>query len=103
MAAGKYCPSLTDAERDMMQFARIVVRDATAVTSVEIDVLRKHGFTDPEIFDIVATAAGRAFFTKVLDGLGVELDASFNRLNQEFRESVAAATRSGSSVHTPTG
>jgi uncharacterized peroxidase-related enzyme len=103
MAAGKYCPSLTDAERAMMQFARIVVRDATAVTSVEIDVLRKHGFTDPEIFDIVATAAGRAFFTKVLDGLGVELDASFNRLNQEFRESVAAATRSGSSVHTPTG
>jgi alkylhydroperoxidase family enzyme len=101
MAAGKYGPSLANAERAMMQFARIIARDATSVTSKDVDVLREHGFADAEIFDIVATAAGRAFFTKLLDGLGVELDASFNRLDQGFRDSVAAATRSGSGANAP--
>lgn len=94
MAAGKHVPSLTDAERAMMQLARRVARDATSVGASDIDSLREHGFTDAEIFDIVATAAGRAFFTKILDGLGVELDESFNKLNQAFRDSVAAMTRS---------
>jgi uncharacterized peroxidase-related enzyme len=102
MAAGKFGPSVTDAERAMMQFARVVARDATAVTSMEIEALREHEFTDAEIFDIVATAAGRAFFTKVLDGLGVELDASFNRLDQNFLDAVAAATHSAAGAHAPT-
>lgn len=94
MAAGKFGPAVTDAERAMMQFARSIARDATSIDSNHVDTLKKHGFTDAEIFDIVATAAGRAFFTKILDGLGVELDASFNKLDQSFRDSVAVATRS---------
>lgn len=103
MATGKYGPSVTEAERAMMQFARIVARDATSVTSKDVDVLREHGFADAEIFDIVATAAGRAFFTKLLDGLGVDLDASFNKLSPAFRDSVAAATRSTAGARVPTG
>jgi uncharacterized peroxidase-related enzyme len=94
MAAGKYGPSLTDAERAMMKFARRVARDATSIGAGDVENLREHGFADAEIFDIVATAAGRAFFTKILDGLGVELDASFSKLDPSFRESVAAVTRS---------
>lgn len=93
MAAGKHVASLTDAEQAMMQFARRVARDATSVRASDVEPLREHGFTDAEIFDIVATAAGRAFFTKVLDGLGVQLDASFKKLDPSFRDSVAAVTR----------
>ena len=37
---------------------------------------------------MVATAAGRAFFTKMLDALGVEPDSAFMSLDPEFREKV---------------
>ena len=36
----------------------------------DIDALRAHGFTDAEIFDLAATAAPAAFFSKLLDALG---------------------------------
>jgi hypothetical protein len=103
MAAGKFGPSLTEAERAMMQFARRVARDASSITSADVDTLKEHGFKDAEIFDIVATAAGRAFFTKILDGLGVELDDSFTKLDASFRDAVASATRSAAGAHAPTG
>jgi uncharacterized peroxidase-related enzyme len=77
---------VTDAEKAMMRFARQVARDASRVTSGEVAVLRSHGFTEEEIFDIAATAAARAFFTKVLDSLGVEADASFLEMEQTLRE-----------------
>ena len=47
--------------------------------------MRTHGFTDDEIFDIVATAAGRAFFTKLVDALGAEPDSSYLALDDAFR------------------
>ena len=89
MAEGGEVPGLTEAERAMMAFARKVARDATTVTPADADGLRAHGFSDAEIFDIVATAAGRAFFTKLLDGLGVLGDAPFGTMDAAF---VAALT-----------
>ena len=89
MAAGGEVPGLTEAERAMMAFARKVARDATTVSPADADGLRAHGFSDAEIFDIVATAAGRAFFTKLLDGLGVLGDAPFGAMDAAF---VAAMT-----------
>ena len=38
------------------------------------------------MFDIAALAAGRAFLTKLLDGLGVEPDSAWKSLNADFRE-----------------
>jgi hypothetical protein len=38
------------------------------------------------VFDIAATAAGRAFFAKLLDALGVEPDSPFLALESELRE-----------------
>jgi hypothetical protein len=72
----------------MMLFARRIARDASKITMHDVGLLRKHAFTDAEIFDIVATAAGRAFFTKILDGLGVTTDASFMRLDKSFRDAL---------------
>ena len=69
----------------MMSFAEKVVRDATAVTQADIDGLRKHGFSDPEIFDITATATARSFFSKTLDALGAEPDVSYMDLQGPVR------------------
>ena len=80
--------TVTDAEKAMMHFARQVAGDASRITSGDVEVLRSHGFTEEEIFDIAATAAARAFFTKVLDSLGVEVDASFLKMEQTLNKSL---------------
>lgn len=72
----------------MMSFARRVAQDATAITSGEIARLKQHGFTDAEIFDIAATAAARAFWTKVIEALGVEADAPFRAMDYELRKAL---------------
>jgi hypothetical protein len=70
----------------MIIFARQVARDASSIMPEDVGVLKTHGFTDAEIFDIAATAAGRAFFTKLLDALGVQPDESFMKIDRSFRD-----------------
>jgi uncharacterized peroxidase-related enzyme len=77
--------ALSDADHVMLRFTRQVVKDASRVTSGLVAQLKAHGFSDAEIFDIAATAAGRAFFTKLLDALGVEPDSSTLELDESFR------------------
>lgn len=78
---------LSAAEIAMVAFARLVARDATAVTETEVARLKERGFGDDEIFDIAATAAARSFFTKVLDGLGARPDtaAAYMALDESLR------------------
>lgn len=68
-------PTLSDAELALLRFARRVARDAAQVDALDIAALRGHGYADAEIFDIAAAAAARAFFTKLLDAMGVLADA----------------------------
>jgi len=63
-----------------------VVVDATSVTQADIDRLRSLGLTDSDILDVVLAAAARCFFSKVLDGLGVEADAKYSALDPELQE-----------------
>lgn len=76
---------LGEAEQAIVRFTRQVVRDASRVTSGLVGQLKKHGLSDAEIFDIAAAAAGRAFFAKLLDALGVEPDSSLLELDVSFR------------------
>lgn len=85
IAAGKFDDTLTEAEQAMVRFARQVAKDASRVTAGQVQTLKEIGYTDADIFDIAATAAGRAFFTKVLDALGVEPDSPFLALDDELR------------------
>ncbi len=89
IAKGKFEGTLTDAEAALVRFARQIAKDASRVTSGQVQALKMHGYDDAEIFDVAATAAGRAFFTKVLDALGVEPDAPFRGLEPSFREPLA--------------
>lgn len=85
IAAGRFDGILDEAEQAMVRFARQVARDASRVTAEMVATLKDSGFTDAEVFDIAATAAGRAFFTKVLDALGVEPDSPFLAIDESFR------------------
>ncbi|APE29600.1 peroxidase [Halomonas aestuarii] len=80
--------TLSAAEREMMALAAKVADDAAGVTQADIDRLRALGIGDDEIFDIVAVAAARAFFTKVLDGLGAQADVAYRELAPELREAL---------------
>lgn len=89
IAAGKFDGVLDEGEAALVRFARQVAKDASRITSGQVQALKDLGYSDAEIFDVAAAAAGRAFFTKVLDALGVEPDAPFHRLEAAFREPLA--------------
>lgn len=86
LANGGFVEAITPLERAAMRFARQIARDAAAVTASQVDDLRALGLSDAEIFDIAAVAAGRAFFAKLLDALGVMPDSPFLALDQALRE-----------------
>lgn len=89
IASGKETESLTDAEIAIMAFARKIARDASKITRGDVEALTKiHGLSDEDVFDIVAIASARCFFTKILDALGSEPDVSFMQLDSEFRQSL---------------
>ena len=72
----------------MMAFSRKVARGAYLVTSADVDELKKHGFTDGEVFDIAAAVGARAFWTNVIESLGVEPEPPFLELENEFRKTL---------------
>ncbi|HEX7037129.1 MAG TPA: peroxidase-related enzyme [Pseudomonadales bacterium] len=76
---------LTPAERAMVRYARKVARDASSVTADDVAELKAQGLTDAEIFDIAAMAAGRAFLSKLVDGLGAEPDAAYLEVDEGLR------------------
>jgi uncharacterized peroxidase-related enzyme len=89
MARGASPASLTAAEAAMMAFARKVARGAFAIAPADVTELKKHGFTDAEVFDIAATVAARAFWTGVIESLGVEPEPSLLELEPEFKRTLA--------------
>jgi uncharacterized peroxidase-related enzyme len=88
LARGEIPPSLSAAEGALMRFARAVARDASSITAGDVAELKRHGYSDAEVFDIVATAAGRAFFTGVIESLGVATDAPLRSLDAGLRDAL---------------
>jgi uncharacterized peroxidase-related enzyme len=66
--------TLDEQDRAVYRFAAKVATDAASVEQDDVDQLRAVGLSDAEIADVVYAAAARSFFTKVLDGLGAQLD-----------------------------
>jgi uncharacterized peroxidase-related enzyme len=74
VAADPSAAALDAVDRAVIEFATKVASDAAAVTPDDVQRLRGHGLTDAEIADVVFATAARAFFTTVLDALGVQAD-----------------------------
>jgi uncharacterized peroxidase-related enzyme len=72
----------------VMDLADKVAQDATMVTQADVDALRAHGLSDAEIFDVIAAAAARCFFSKVLDAVGAQPDARYAELDAPLRETL---------------
>jgi uncharacterized peroxidase-related enzyme len=85
IAQGGTPPSLTEAEAVMLEFSRKVARGASTIAADDVEELKKHGFTDAEVFDIVATVGARAFWTDVVESLGVEAEPPLAALESGFR------------------
>jgi alkylhydroperoxidase family enzyme len=82
-------PGLDEVDVAVMDLAEQVADDATSVTQADVDRLRTLGLTDAEILDVVAAAAARCFFSKALDGLGVQADARYaETLEPALREAL---------------
>jgi uncharacterized peroxidase-related enzyme len=77
IAQDHHAADLDEVDIAVMDLADKVAEDATAITQADIDHLRTLGLSDAEIFDVVAAAAARCFFSKTLDALGVQPDARF--------------------------
>ena len=58
----------------MLEFSEKVAGDAWEMTPDDIQELRRVGFSDAEILEIVAAACYRVYISKFADALGVELD-----------------------------
>ena len=63
--------TLEPSDRAVYEFATMVATDASAVEQDDVDRLRATGLSDA---DVVFAVAARAFFTRVLDALGAQLD-----------------------------
>ena len=70
----------------VMDLAERVVDDATKITDADLQRLRDLGLSDPEIMDVILAAAVRSFWTKTLDSLGVQPDATYAEMAPELRE-----------------
>jgi uncharacterized peroxidase-related enzyme len=67
--------TLSDQDRAVFEFAARVATDAASIGQRDVDRLRELGLSDGDVADVVFAAAARCFFTRVLDGLGAQLDA----------------------------
>jgi uncharacterized peroxidase-related enzyme len=89
VAADPSGANLDATDRAVMDFATQVAQDASSVTVADVQRLRDHGLGDPDIVDVVFAAAARAFFTKVLDALGVQADVQLGEtFDSEVRQQV---------------
>jgi uncharacterized peroxidase-related enzyme len=89
IAADPSGATLGEQDRAVYEFAAAVAADASSITQADIDRLRSVGLSDADIADVVFAAAARSFFTRVLDGLGAQLDPqTADSLPPDVRESV---------------
>ena len=79
---------LSEEDKAIMAFAAKVVRDASSTTEVDVEVLRAHGLSDAEIFDITAAASARCFMSKVNDATGTLPDELYNSLDPALKDAL---------------
>jgi alkylhydroperoxidase family enzyme len=63
--------SINAAERALLRFVALVTRHAYRTTDQDIERLRQHGWSDPQIAEAVYVTALFAFFNRVADAFGI--------------------------------
>jgi uncharacterized peroxidase-related enzyme len=65
---------LSEADRAMLAYTELLAVNPSAATAEHIAELRRVGFSDEEIFEIVMVTAYYALRCRMADALGVEVD-----------------------------
>jgi uncharacterized peroxidase-related enzyme len=86
IALDHHAAGLDEVDVAVMDFAERVVDDASSIGEADMQRLRELGLSDEDIMDVALAAAARCFFSKTLDALGVQPDASYRELEPELRE-----------------
>lgn len=63
---------ITDAEKQLLRFARKVTHESSRITPSDVQVLRDAGWSEPQIAEGVYIAAMFAFFNRVANSFGLE-------------------------------
>jgi uncharacterized peroxidase-related enzyme len=79
---------LESAEVALMAYAEKITLDASSVTQEDIDGLKSCGYSDEEILSIALAATARCFFSKTLDAVGAEPDASYMEMDNDLRQAL---------------
>jgi uncharacterized peroxidase-related enzyme len=66
---------LSEADRAMLDFAVKLTHDSRAATRQDIEALRRAGFSDTAIHDIVQITGFFAYYNRLADGLGIDPEA----------------------------
>jgi alkylhydroperoxidase family enzyme len=62
---------VTDAERALLRVVETITLHAYRTTDEQVEGLREHGWTDPQIAEMVYVTALFAFFNRVADAFGL--------------------------------
>jgi alkylhydroperoxidase family enzyme len=63
---------VSEAERSLLRFVKLVTETAYRTTDADVEILRGHGWTDPQIAECVYITGLFAFFNRVADAFGIE-------------------------------
>jgi alkylhydroperoxidase family enzyme len=88
IAHDHHAAGLDEVDAAVMDFAERVVDDASSIGEDELARLKDLGLSQTEIVDVVLAAAARCFFSKTLDALCVQADASYRELGPELQEAL---------------
>jgi uncharacterized peroxidase-related enzyme len=67
-------------DKAMIDFTLNLTREPSTIKREDLDALRRRGFADDQIVDIVLITCTFNFMDRLADGLGVELDPHMQRL-----------------------
>ena len=70
---------LSDAERALLEYVTKVTEAAYRTTADDVQLLRDHGWTEPQIAEAVYITAMFAFFNRVADAFGVPAQDYLNK------------------------
>ncbi len=65
---------LSAADHAMLDFAVKLARESRSMTRNDVETLRAAGFSDTAILDIVHITGFFAYYNRLADGLGIELE-----------------------------
>ena len=73
---------VSEAERALLQYARLLTESPAASTAADIEHLRQAGWSDEQIAEAVYVIALFAFFNRVADAFGLP-DPNYGALRQD--------------------